>query len=229
MTEDLHQLAAAYALDALDDAERQAFEAHYKDCPTCVVEVEEFRAVAGGLAETAATPPPDQLRSSVMAAISATPQEGTTPALAESSRSAQSWLAAAAVVVLLALGAIGWSLLDRDPNVDQVANAPDAVAVALAGSTSEQTAELEIVWSDARGQVAVIASGLDELPDGVAYALWFITDGGVVPAALFRPDGGEIRTVLDVDDVDAAGWGITIEPDTGSPQPTSPVIYSAVL
>jgi anti-sigma factor RsiW len=36
---DIHQLAAAYALDALDDRERAEFEAHYPTCPVCRPEV----------------------------------------------------------------------------------------------------------------------------------------------------------------------------------------------
>ena len=40
MTNDqLHDLSAAYALDALDDEERAAFEAHLRDCESCRAEV----------------------------------------------------------------------------------------------------------------------------------------------------------------------------------------------
>ncbi|WP_181803288.1 RskA family anti-sigma factor, partial [Streptomyces shenzhenensis] len=37
--EDLHSLAAPYALDALDAGERRRFERHLKDCDRCADEV----------------------------------------------------------------------------------------------------------------------------------------------------------------------------------------------
>ena len=40
---DIHQLAAAYALDAVDERERAEFEAHYPTCPVCRPEVAGFR------------------------------------------------------------------------------------------------------------------------------------------------------------------------------------------
>ena len=40
---DVHHLAAAYALDALDRHEREAFEAHYDKCDVCRSDVMEFR------------------------------------------------------------------------------------------------------------------------------------------------------------------------------------------
>lgn len=38
-----------------------------------------------------------------------------------------------------------------------------------------------------------------------------------------------IRSVIDVDDIAGNGFGVTIEPESGSDQPTTPVIYSATL
>ena len=40
---DIHHLSAAYALDALDERERMAFEAHYPSCDVCRADVIDFR------------------------------------------------------------------------------------------------------------------------------------------------------------------------------------------
>ena len=40
---DIHHLGAAYALDALDERERAAYEAHYATCEICRTDVREFR------------------------------------------------------------------------------------------------------------------------------------------------------------------------------------------
>jgi hypothetical protein len=64
----------------------------------------------------------------------------------------------------------------------------------------------------------------------MAYELWFVKADGVAPAGLFKPSNkGEVRKVLDVDDIDATGWGVTIEKDTGADQPTGEILYIATF
>lgn len=75
MSEDLHQLAGAYALDALSDEEREQFEAHLNDCDVCQAEVAGFRDTAAMLGAGAAEPAPEGLRPRVLDAIEHTPQE----------------------------------------------------------------------------------------------------------------------------------------------------------
>ena len=74
MTSDLHHLAAAYALDALDVDERAAFEAHYSTCEICRTDVVDHRETAAGLAAGVAARPSDEVKRRVMAEISATRQ-----------------------------------------------------------------------------------------------------------------------------------------------------------
>ena len=59
---------AAYALGALDAAERQAFEAHLATCATCQAELREMRRVVAGIGQ-ATTPvaPPADLKARVIA------------------------------------------------------------------------------------------------------------------------------------------------------------------
>ena len=42
MSPDLHHLSGAYAVDALDDAERTSFEQHLAGCADCRAEVAEL-------------------------------------------------------------------------------------------------------------------------------------------------------------------------------------------
>ena len=55
---EIHHLGAAYALDALDERERAAYEAHFATCDICRTDVREYRAAAAELASLTATPPP---------------------------------------------------------------------------------------------------------------------------------------------------------------------------
>jgi cell wall-associated NlpC family hydrolase len=58
MDESVHDLSAAYALDALDAEERAAFEAHLGGCARCQEELASFWQTAGSLAYAAAGPAP---------------------------------------------------------------------------------------------------------------------------------------------------------------------------
>ena len=64
-------LAASYALGALDADELRDFEAHLQDCADCRLEVDEYRAVSGLLAYGAPSQePPPALRASILAKAS---------------------------------------------------------------------------------------------------------------------------------------------------------------
>ena len=62
MTQDPHSLLAPYALDALDQDERAAFEAHLDRCSDCQTELGGFVATAGRLGSADESAPPAPLR-----------------------------------------------------------------------------------------------------------------------------------------------------------------------
>jgi anti-sigma-K factor RskA len=131
-------------------------------------------------------------------------------------------LAIVAAAAMVVVGFLGLGILrdDRDPVADLVA-APDAVTTVLDGPAGS----LRVVWSDQLDRAAILGTGLAPPGADKTYELWSVTDNGVEPAGLFVPDNGEVRVVLDVGDIAGAGWGVTIEPAGGSPQPTTDVLY----
>ncbi len=74
MTAEIHTLAGAYALHALDDDERVLFEAHLAECPACDQEVRELEATAARLGGLLRELPPPDLKARVLAQIDATRQ-----------------------------------------------------------------------------------------------------------------------------------------------------------
>lgn len=71
----IHELAGAYALDALPGDEREVFEAHLASCADCTNEVASLREVTTNLARLAAdAQPPADLRTSVLGAITSIDQ-----------------------------------------------------------------------------------------------------------------------------------------------------------
>lgn len=69
MSDDIHALSGAYAVDALDDIERAQFERHLAGCETCREEVASLQEASALLAETTMTPPGADLRDRVLAQI----------------------------------------------------------------------------------------------------------------------------------------------------------------
>jgi anti-sigma-K factor RskA len=69
MSADIHALSGAYAVDALDDAERAQFEQHLAGCPACQAEVQSLTAAATELSELTDWAPPAALRDRVLHGI----------------------------------------------------------------------------------------------------------------------------------------------------------------
>jgi anti-sigma-K factor RskA len=233
MTDHLHHLAAAYAFNALDEQERRSFEAHYPSCDICAREVLEFQETTTHLADAEATTPPASLNRSVTAAVQTTRQ--VSPLLPDSvvdldqrrrrNTPRPILLAAAAAAVVFVVGIVGTTIRSRPNQTDLLIAAPDAITTELTGSAGT----VEVVWSAQRDQVLITAEGLESLEPGLAYQLWFV-NGTVSPAPTFTTDeNGATTTLLDVDDLDPQGWGVTIEPLAGSRQPTSEVLYSGTI
>nr|WP_306239298.1 anti-sigma factor [Ornithinimicrobium cryptoxanthini] len=81
-------MAAAYALDAVDDAERAAFEAHLEGCPDCQREVAELTETALALSDGLDVEPAPALREQLLAQVAVTPQDAPTSRDAVTSRDA---------------------------------------------------------------------------------------------------------------------------------------------
>jgi len=112
---DLHALAGAYALDAIDrGAERERFTHHMNGCPSCASEVRGFREVATAMAFAAALEPPPALRVQVLEAVARTrqlPPEIKTHARPKRSRTWVPWvpwlsgaIATAGIVIAVLFG-----------------------------------------------------------------------------------------------------------------------------
>lgn len=231
MTDDVHHLDAAYALDAVDPFERRRFEAHVRDCEECALAVVGFRAAAAELATASAVSPPASLKERVLAEVASTRQlapPGAGSATPPLRRRAAVLVAAAAALVavtgsaLLARDAV--EERDRAEELASVVAAPDSRIAALEGG--EPGAALRVVWSTSAGGAVILGDGLRDPGDDLVYELWALTDDGPVSAGVFEPDEeGVVRSVLELPVQPEGGWGVTVEPDGGSPQPTSDVIF----
>jgi anti-sigma-K factor RskA len=95
--------AAAYALGALDAAERAEFETHLASCGECSAEVRQLRLAAGALAHAVPqVSPPPSLRARILSEVTGGSAAVVSGPVLHERRGAPSWMAIAAMLVLVA-------------------------------------------------------------------------------------------------------------------------------
>jgi anti-sigma factor RsiW len=185
--EELEELLGAYALDAVDDDERAAVEAHLATCPRCRAEVDAHREVASHLAQTGA-PAPDGLWDRIVGAIdeaeppplrlvatspSPAPTPAPTPRRPWWQRSAVA--AAAAVVVAVGLVSAGVAMGGDDGGDGGVAQEAIDALQSPSARVAELVAEDGTVLARAavleNGHGYLLAGALPDLDERI-YQLW---------------------------------------------------------
>jgi anti-sigma-K factor RskA len=240
---EIHALSGAYAVDALDPAERMLFEQHLATCPDCRAEVDSLREAAAMLPETSLAEPPPGLRERLLADIATVrplppvvepiplpAQETAADANVTSLESRRrrfrpALVAAAAVVALIGAGVVASQPWNNDSSnqqtqltaADRVLKDPDAQHVL---KEFPDGATATVVRSEAEGKAVLMTSRMPSAPDGKVYELWLQKDGVMVPAGLM-PDKADQTVLLSGDANDATAVGITVEPAGGSDRPTS--------
>jgi anti-sigma-K factor RskA len=235
----MHALAGAYALDALDDRERLAFEQHLAGCAACSAEVVEFRATAARLGEAAATSPPAGLRESVLAAARRTPQRRpvvpvvTVVPDSRWRRYAPRLLAAAAVMVLA--GVVGLYVSEHDEATDGQAQADEIEEIMTApdrvfSPSRNGDVPIQVVSSPSMDKAVVMVNDLPPIDAAHSYEMWAIDDKGARSLGAM-PEATEEGTALVEGLGDATQVAVTVEPAGGSPDgtPSSPPVETVDL
>lgn len=233
---DVHHLAAAYALDALDQRECEAFEAHYEKCDVCHTDVIAFRETMAHVGDSLALPPPPSLKDRVLADIAITRQLSplvAPPIPLVSRRFQTSWpaLAAAAVlVVVLVVGVITFTRGAGDDSFnDQLAlvlEQPDARMIDLAVQ-GEFPGTFKVAWSQSMGSAALMGENLPVAPDGKAYELWLVTPDETMAMYVLDPAAdGSVHRTFDAP-AEPTAWAITMEPKAGVAVATGDIMYLA--
>jgi len=204
----VHELSAAYALDALDAGDARAYERHLAHCERCQGELATLTAGAVALAFAASeAEPPAELRGRILAAARAE-RPNVVPFRPRLRWNPVRVLAVAASVVAVGLGI--WNVVLHQ-RLDRSHEALRAVAV-QGGSGSV------LVGSGGRG--TLVLTGLSSPPPGKTYEAWVIDRGRAAPAGTF---GGGKTVVVHLRQHVPRGAivGVTVERAGGSAQPTS--------
>jgi anti-sigma-K factor RskA len=245
---DLHTLTGAYALDAVDGAERDMFEHHLRRCRPCGNEVRGLAETATELAMAAALPPPPRVKEQVLAAVAVTRQ--VPPAVDRLSRAPRwmprraarqpgrpSWtprVAVAVAVVILAVAVVlGAVALRTRQELDSARAQNQAIAAVLAAPDARITTQATtdggiatVVVSRVEGKLVFITAGLPRLPASKVYELWLVGPPRIRRAGLLpAPASGRTAPVLASGLAAGDSVAVTVEPAGGTSQPTtSPIV-----
>lgn len=183
---ELKELLGAFAIDAVDDDEREAVERHLDDCPPCRTEVAEHREVVSLMA-VGFVPAPEGVWARIASSLEETPPAmrlGSVVSLDEQrERRARRRrigplgiaAAVAAVAAVTVVGVLGMRIVDTGNRVDDLAKglAPEDVA-RLADAAARNPDARTVAMRSADGRLVEEAV---LLPDGTGFLR-----GGNLPA-----------------------------------------------
>ena len=237
---DFEELAAGFALGALEPDEEQVFQDHLEGCTACRTSVRELEEVSASFAYVPpAAEPPASVRAWLRRRTGLTLRRRV-------ARRVSSWqgtrvlvraLAVAAVLAVLALSL--WNLALRDEHqIDQarlaalqaaaqLVNDDHANRVALAGSAAQSGARATVLASSLQDRGVLVVEGLPQPPVGRVWELWMLPQGDVAQASKavvfrFRSQPGVHTVPFSTALQPGSGFAITEEPGpVGSEHPTS--------
>ena len=233
MDAETHELIAAYALDALDEADRARAKEVLATSEEARQELRSLTEVAAAMATAAVGPAPlPELRDRVLDAARAEPQ--TVVALDERRRSRLTpvlgVVAAVAACAAIALGIWGASVSsERDEARSALARERAAAAVLAHPATEASlTGAPGRLVVNADGDAVLVVTDVPQVPAGKTYQVWVIDGGNPVSGGLFSPTGGTDAIPVDGRVRDGSVVAVTVEDEGGAPSPTGkPVIASA--
>ena len=211
---DIQELLGAYALDALDQIERRRVERHVATCEDCAREVAMLRDTSSALAWLS---PPEETGDLVDRMSASLPRR---PRLVRARA-----VIAVAAAMLIVVGAVGSIAVrqraDERARTVAIANATRHIDL-IAEKGFEGTGTLHVGPQEA----VLVLEGIPDPGNGRAFQLWSIADDK--PSSMVVVDGEDM--IIEHFDWDGTGetFAVTIEPEGGSPVPTSdPVLIGS--
>jgi anti-sigma-K factor RskA len=230
-----------YAINALDNDESERIErelARETDAERSryLREISRTREALAQMSAGNETAPPPQLREALLAALpSASPDVGSTPDnvvdLAARRRRLSVAVSAVAAALILVIGGV---LVGRVTAPDEKAPVASAIEQQILGAADMQVKRdtlsdggtVIVAASREVNKAVVIAEGLPPTPDGRTYQMWLLGEGHD-PTSIGTMGDEPVRQTVPIDDLtDSNRIAITIEPEGGSPQPTSEAVIA---
>jgi anti-sigma-K factor RskA len=238
-----------YALGALDGEDKQALEAHLRDCPHCQQQLAAARQRTAlmGLAAPPATPRP-QVKAALMDKVRAEkqfPAAQATPLKIRKKRWGLRFsLGFGLATALLAFATYEFAKQDFDRGkqlqqlqaqlsqdaaslqaMGQVTGAPDSAQITLLQQPNQPPGQARMLYN-ARMGLGVYSGQIAPPPSGKSYQLWLVpASGSPVSAGLVDANQQNGAVVVRLaPGLAPKAFAVTLEPYGGRPQPTGPMV-----
>jgi anti-sigma-K factor RskA len=237
--DELLELAVPYGLDAVPDAERGEIESRLASAPRPLADVfyDEVRAVRETMALVSAADaeePPAGLRDRLLAAVTGDlPDNVQTLPTARTGRRWRTTAFSAAAAVAIGLTALGVGLALRptppapQSTAQQVFSASDVHTVSgaiPAGGTAT------VVFSRDRNAGVLVMNDVPPPSPGTVYQMWLVSPQGMSSAGTMDAKSVSPSTTAVLDNLgNSTKLTFTVEPGSGSTQPTGKVIAELPL
>lgn len=207
----VEELLGAYALDALEDHERDLVDAHLAVNPRFRSEVDQHREAIAFLAEGVLAGDGARPRPDIWQGIENSLQEAPPPLrLVRPTRSSPRlpWttrvVGAVAAAAVIAVAGLGLRVYQQDDRIDALRAALDGDRLEEAAATAVTIPGAELLTLSAPTGTGIearitlqpdgigylVSDGLPALPPDRAYQLWAIVDDNVISAGVLGPDPG---------------------------------------
>lgn len=218
----------AYAIGALSADAAREIEAHLATCAGCSAEAAAYADAATALPlSVPSLQPPASLRRRVLGEVAATP--------ASMRRTSSVWQFAAAAAAVVAMALLGWNLWLQFGS-DTGDGAEDQLLALMRQDDTSFTimqggdeAWAVYAWEPQPRQGHLFAQNLADLPEGMAYEFWYMTDEGPVSGGTFEPGSGSYTHTATQPERDAgrpSGYAVSIEPKDGSGEPEGEMVLT---
>lgn len=237
MNEHVFDLLPAYSLGCLDEEESMLVLRHLESCKVCQGELESYQSVTDrlGFAAHGGTPPPE-LKQKILKNLPSSQKQISQP----KERSSWGRLAGfgalsfglVGLVIICALAFSNIFLWQQVNHLRGALPAQDFQIVSLSSTDFAPEASGILVISANGKHGTLVVNELPQLDPEQQYQLWLIKDGKRTSGGVFSvgEDGyGSLWVGSKTPLADYSGFGITIEPEGGSPGPTGEKVLGGEL
>ncbi|MEO6120454.1 MAG: anti-sigma factor [Terriglobales bacterium] len=124
-------------------------------------------------------------------------------------------------------------LLERTRALVETLTAPDAVHFTLTASGKPAPPEAKAIYSEKQRALVLTANNLPSLQPNQAYQLWLLprNTAAPIPYGTFKPDqrGNGVLIMTALEPTSVKGFAVTIEPESGSQQPTTAIVLVGTI
>ncbi len=234
---DLLDLAVPYALHAVSEDERAEIEDRLAqlggpDADAFYDEVRAVRETMATVSAVSASEPPADLRRRLLSTVAEDNLRSLPVAQHNSGRRRQSAVLAVAAALVIGLGAVGIGIALRpEPattsTAQQVFAAPDVHTVSgpiPGGGTAT------VVFSREKNAGVLVMNDVPKPAPGTVYQMWLVSNSGATSAGTMDDKAVTPSTTAVLPDLgNSTALKFTVEPGTGSTQPTGQVVAELPL